>query len=496
MPRLTAAPATAAPAADEPVTPEPVLPEGRQRWVPVAIVGLALLVRLIVVWRIHRTYVPQTDASQFDLLASRISDGHGFGSSPQPGMIGPTALRAPLYPLFLGAVYVVFGAGSWTWGLVANAILGAIVVALLGVIASQLLGRRVALVAMVVAALHPAMVMTGSSLQLEPLLTCLCLAGLAAALQHRRAPRGVLWPIVAGACLGLGMLTREQAFFFLPAVAWLLLTAGGRGARWRDATAWRAIAATAAAAVLVVIPWTIRNAVQLHAFVPVTTSAGFGLVGTYNETSMDSPTNPAMWLPPYNDPRTAQAILDLRNPTEVRMDARLRELTFDLIEDHPTYPFKVVGWNLVRGFDLDGGDYTHLISPYLPYPPRLIDPAIYAGWATLLLAAIGACTRRIRKVPFAVWAIPLATTLFMVVTLPFSIRYRALLEPFIVLAAATALLAGYDQLRGRAGPAAAPAAGPAGVPGTGTAARPRRTRPLEAARPGDAAGEGDEPVSP
>jgi 4-amino-4-deoxy-L-arabinose transferase-like glycosyltransferase len=423
--------------------------------------------------------VPQTDAQQFDLLASRLSEHHTFGNAPQAGMIGPTALRAPLYPLFLAGIYTVFGAGSWTWGLVANAVLGAVAVGLLGVVATQLLGRRVGLVAMLIAAVHPAMVLTGTSLQLEPLLTCLCLGGLAAALQHRRAPRGLLWPIVAGAGLGLGMLTREQAFFFLPAVAWLLLTAGGRGPRWRDAGAWRAIGATAAAAVLVVIPWTIRNAHELHAFVPVTTSAGFGLAGTYNATSEASTSNPSMWIPPYNDPTMAQAILDLHDPTEVRMDALLRRLSFDVVQDHPAYPLKVMAWNTVRGFDLDGGDYTRLIAPYLPYPHWLLDPAIFAGWLTLALAAVGACTRRIRQVPLAVWAIPAATTLFMILTLPFSIRYRALLEPFFVVLTAAAVVTAIDRWRARAGSAeggpslATAAAGP-------PAGRPLRRRPLVA----------------
>jgi hypothetical protein len=426
----------------------PVLPTSKRGWwVVAAIIGVALVGRLVLVAAIQGDYEPKTDALSFDLLATSIAQGDGFGQAQQPPMIGPTALRAPLYPLFLGAIYVVFGEHSYAAALAANAVLGVGVVALVGLVASQLLGRRIGAVAMALAAVHPAMYLTGSSLQLEPLLTLLCLGGLAAALQHRRAPRGILWPVVAGACIGIGMLAREQAFFFLPIVAWLVWTADRPRPSFRDRAGVRSVLVTGVAAVLVVIPWTIRNAQQLDAFVPVTTSSGFGLVGTYNETSLG---NRAQWIPPYNDPRSVEVLLAIENPTEVRVDSELRSLSIEIVKENPTYPFKVAFWNTVRGFDLDGGDYTRLISPFLPYPQRLLDPAVYAGWLLLLAAVAGAFTVRARAVPRAVWVLPILLTGFMAVFLPFSIRYRSLLEPFSLFLAASLLVSAHDWWR-RAG---------------------------------------------
>jgi 4-amino-4-deoxy-L-arabinose transferase-like glycosyltransferase len=436
---------------------ERILPTSRRGWWIVALVLVAALgFRIGVVLAIKGGYHPETDALQFDQLATRLARGYGFGPAPQAPMIGPTALRAPLYPLVLAGTYALFGIHSFTSGLVVNALLGVVIVALVGVVGTQLCGRRIGGTAMGLAAVFPPMVLTGSSLQLEPLLTTLCLGALAAALQHRRRPRGILWPVVAGVCIGLGVLAREQAFFFLPVIAWLLWTADGRRPAWR-ARATRIALVAPVCAVLVVLPWTIRNAVELHAFVPVTTSAGFGLAGTYNDTAE---AQRARWIPPYNDPRAQEVILELHNPTEVRMDAALRHLSLQIMRETPSYPFSVALWNTIRGFDLDGGAYTRLIAPFVPYPSWLLNPSIWAGWLLLALAILGATTAAIRQAPRSVWLIPIALTAFMAVALPFSIRYRALLEPFTLVLAAGALVAIVDAARASSSPPAPSSAPP------------------------------------
>jgi 4-amino-4-deoxy-L-arabinose transferase-like glycosyltransferase len=431
---------------DRPAGPvEPVLPvTSRGRWLVIGVLALALLLRFGVAWHEHSTYVPQTDARQFDAIGQSIANGDGFGQAPQPPMIGPTALRAPLYPLALGVVYTVVG-HSTTAGLLLNAVLGVAVVALVGLLGSQLLGRRVGFVALALAAVHPAMIMTGSGLQLEPMLTALTLGGLVAALEHRRAPRRLVWPIVAGVCLGLAVLTRELAFFFIIPSAWLVWTAKGRRPSLKDRKLLVAPLLVLVLPVVVVLPWTARNQVQLDAFVPVTTSAGFGLVGTYNATSEADTNHPGQWIPPYQDPAIADRLLNFDNPTEVRVDRALRRMAIDLVKDHPGYPLKVAVWNTIRGFDLDGGTYTKFIAPFLPYPHWILNLALLASWMVLAAAAIGAFTRRARSVPLAVWIIPVVSVLFMVVFLPFSIRYRASLEPFLLLLVSSALITAFDR---------------------------------------------------
>jgi 4-amino-4-deoxy-L-arabinose transferase-like glycosyltransferase len=339
-------------------------------------------------------------------------------------------------------VYAVAGPHSYTAGLILNALLGTAVVALTGVIGIQLLGRRAGLLAMGLAAVHPVLLITGAGLQLEPLQTTLCLAALAAALHHHRAPGGWRSMVAIGFLLGLAVLAREQSVFFVPPVAWLVWTAGPTRTARRASAPIVVLAVT----VLTVVPWTIRNAVELHAFVPVTTSTGFGLVGTFNETTTSSPDPPpSTWMPPYDDPRALEIMQDLRDPTEPRVSSALTEYSLEVMRDDPGYLLTVARLNLQRGFDLDGGDYLRLVAPYLPYSPRLLTPAIVGGWAILALAALGALTRRARQVTPAVWVIPASLLAFMALLLPFNMRYRSLLEPFLLLLASCALMALGDR---------------------------------------------------
>ncbi|HET7292828.1 MAG TPA: hypothetical protein VFM88_10405, partial [Vicinamibacteria bacterium] len=74
--------------------------------------------------------------------------------------------------------------------------------------------------------------------------------------------------LAAGLLFGLAILTRETALYFVPIAAlWL----GARPGRRRLAGAF------ALAAALVVVPWTARNWMVWHAFVPVSTAGGLNL---------------------------------------------------------------------------------------------------------------------------------------------------------------------------------------------------------------------------
>lgn len=460
--------------------PEPLLPTTpRWRWIVLALLGLALLLRVGVVFENRSEYVPRTDAEHFDLIARSIADGGAWGI-PLPPAEGPSAVRAPGYPAFLAAIYVVAGDGAFTAARLANAVLGVAVVALVGLVASQLFGRRVALVALAIAAVHPALALVGSSMQLEPLLVTLSLGAVAATLQHRRAPRGLRWPILAGVLLGLAALTRELGFLFLPSLAWILWTARPPGiGRWAK----QAIAAPLALILvcgLMIVPWTVRNYLRLDELVPVTTSAGFGLVGTYNPTA---DADQAQWVTPYQDPATAEVLLAMDHPTELEVDDVLRERALDYVADHPGYPLEVAFWNTVRLFDLDGGDYSRFIAPFLPYPNYLTDLAIWCSYLVLAAAVVGAFLRAARRAPLALWLVPVVIFVFMVVTLPASIRYRASLEPFLIFLAALAVVAAYDRFVARpAGPEL-----PEPDPGSATVAahdRPGPRRPRQLRAPG------------
>ena len=418
-------------------------PVSRTGWAVVgSVLLLAFVLRLGVVAEIRHGYVPKTDALAFDMIASSIADGHGFGPALVPPATGPTAYRAPLYPLSLSAVYKVVGNHKYTFGLLAQAGLGVLVVALIGVIAAQLFGRRVGLIALALAAIHPTLMLFGSSLQLEPLLMTLALASVATALHVRTRPQRVyVWLVLAGVLAGLTLLTRELGVAVLLPVLWLVWDGRRRWSR----QALLAPVLVGVVAVLVVLPWTIRNEAQLHAFVPISTSSGYTLAGTYNQTAYASKGEQAFWIVPLEDPHLLQVLTRRAHPTEVQVDRDLRHESIVFARHHLGYMPKVWFWNGVRLFDLKGPADALFVARFLPYPPRLARLAVYASYLVGLLAIYGATRPVARRAPLTMWAIPLLA-LVTIVTLSGNIRYRASIEPFTVLRASVGVAAVADRL--------------------------------------------------
>jgi hypothetical protein len=251
---------------------------------------------------------------------------------------------------------------------------------------------------------------------------------------------------VAGVLLGLACLTRELGFILVPSLVWLV---------WQGRPRWsrKALVAPLAllvAAFLVILPWVVRNTLTFEQFVPISTGSGYGLAGTFNETSMENGAAPGLWIEPQLDPRMLEVLTERRHYTEVQVDEDLRSEVLDVIREHPVYLGKAVVWGTQRLFDWDGGDYSlDVIATYVPYSRALARLAVYTGYIGFALALVGAFFKAARRVHFAVWLIPILMYAFIVLTLPASIRYRASIEPYFVLLASLPVTAGLDRLERR-----------------------------------------------
>ena len=410
---------------------ERVVPShARGRAFVIVVLGLALVLRTAVVLA-DRGYQPINDALHFDLLATSIAHGDGY----QPALFdlpSASAYRAPLYPTSLAAVWSVAGDHSFTAGRIANGMIGTVLVALIGIVAVQLWGRRAGAVALVLAAVHPTLILHGSSLMSEPLLATCIVGATAAALQCRRSDGALRWALAAGAAVGLAALTRETGFLLVPGV--VLLVGGARPGGW----SWRAPALVLGATLLVVAPWTARNAVQLDSLVPVSTSGGYSFAGTYNRTAMDNERDPAIWIPPQDDPHLADVMRSIESPTEVELDRALRAESVTYVREHPGDVPKALFWNTVRFFDLQGPRSAVEYAQFVPYSVRLTRTAVYASWAVGALALAGLAAGATRRTPLGVWIFPILA-FALHIALSANIRYRAVLEPFTVLLAAFAV---------------------------------------------------------
>jgi hypothetical protein len=415
--------------------PKPERLSTRGRWFIVAVLGLALLLRLGAVAAIRTSYEPLNDARHYDYIAGSIADGNGYGPSPVPGTDhGASAFRPPLYPVVLSAVYVVFGNHRWAVGLAENAVIGTLLVALIGVVGTQLWGKRVGATALTLAAIHPTLILFGTGLVLEPLLATLVMASVAAALELRRSLHAVRWALLTGLLIGLAMLTRELGAVLLPSIAWLI---------WRGRPRWSARALMAptlvvGVALLTVAPWTIRNTVRFGTLVPVSSSGGVALAGVYNETSMTDKSEPAMWIAPFIDPELAKKFKQDPPPTEAELDRQLGSAAVAFARDHPSYVPRVFFWGVIRLFDLGGTRDAVSLAALVPYPVGLARVAVYSSYAIYALALSAVVLRLTRRSPRAIRAIPILMCL-MTISTGATMRYRASIEPFLVLAASTAV---------------------------------------------------------
>ena len=273
----------------------------RRNLIIAAVLLMALVVRL---GQVARTpYTPINDGRGYLILASHVAHTGDYSTSRKPGTgsggtRGPTALFPPAYPYFLAAIDLLDGHRSGLKAAtgparVSQAILGTITVALIGLIALEAFGGEAALVALVLAALYPVLIETSAVLLAENLLIALLLAAVYCGLRVRRAARPYRWIALAGVFTGLAALTHQNALVLLPPLA----IASWSSARTRASRA-KALAILALTTALMVAPWTIRNAVELHRFIPISDQAGETVFGTYNAESAADTRVPYKWLPP------------------------------------------------------------------------------------------------------------------------------------------------------------------------------------------------------
>ena len=352
----------------------------------------------------------------------------------RPGIL--TAYRPPLWPLTLGGAYALTGRlpiGRWTAGRLLQAAIGTATVALTGAIAAEVWGWGIGLIAMALAALFLPLVLDGDTLISEPLFVALELAAVLAALRQRRSPAGLRWALAAGALAGLAALTRSTGALLVLALlplAWVRMPRR----RWRSLAGPGTLALTAA---LVVAPWTIRNAVVLRAFVPVSTETGPTLLGTYNAAARSSRTCHGCWLLLASRRRYQGLMRRMRRLDEVQRDRLGRTLALRLIGRHPEYVAEVAWGNSLRLLELGGAARTRYTATRIDVSPRAAVAGAWELWGIVLLATLGAALGALRRAPRALIALPAFLWVATVLVQSETPRFRAPIDPFLLMLAAT-----------------------------------------------------------
>jgi hypothetical protein len=258
--------------------------------------------------------------------------------------------------------------------------------------------------------------------------------------------RGTWAWALPGVLLGLLALVRPE---YLPFGALLALGALIRD-RWL-AGAWRpgiaAAAVTLLAFLLPLLPWTVRNAIVLDRFVPVSTGGGKALyVGTYMPADGDGPRLRDQLL--RSHPRLRRQLANA--PREVKLDALLAVIA---ARRHPGVPTDVALGRMGR----DNIDHNLSEDP-LGFAGMLVDKAYRAwregprkimhsdGWkaaqkalAVLALLGLGvlALRRRWEALPIALLIAAATATSALLIASP---RRVLVILPAIAAAAATCVV--------------------------------------------------------
>src|SRR5437764_1096723 len=228
----------------------------------------AFVRRLALVLEVRRRGFVFNDTLFYHSTAQSLAEGRGFRAIDR----GPTAQWPPGFPFLLSLVYRVTGAHERA-GLVMNAALGALTVPLLYALARDLFGRREAVFAGTALAVLPGQILWTDVLLAEVLYTFLLVGFF---LMLARLPVGGWSAAVLGLGVGALTLTRGEGLLLIPAV----LAAWWRGPP-RLVVARRGLVLVGCTLVAIV-PWAVRNAVEMHAFIPLSTNSSTTLWSGHN----------------------------------------------------------------------------------------------------------------------------------------------------------------------------------------------------------------------
>jgi hypothetical protein len=206
-------------------------------------------------------------------IAASIASGHGFASPMRLVPSGPTALFAPIYPYLLAAIFKLFGTFSYTSSLVIRTIecaFSAFTCWPVYVIGKKSFGRTVGTAAAWTWVFLPGSIYFAVDWVWDSSLVALWMALLVAATLELRGSDRTDWWVGYGALWGIGAMINPSLLSVLPFLAlWAIWPL-----RHRFAHAAKLAVASSLIFIACIAPWTVRNYVVFHSFIPLRSNFG------------------------------------------------------------------------------------------------------------------------------------------------------------------------------------------------------------------------------
>ena len=311
---------------------------------------------------------------------------------------GPTATNPPLYPLFLAFCLWLYPSSSFyfiTAVLIANLIANALAAALLPQVSAVLWGTRVPGIAAGVLSIAASQFLAGWDANLTQLGLILFFLG-----TTRLIVTGVhaTWRgALAGAALGILFLMNQIVLLVaLPWIAFLLVTR-----RFEAREMLRFLVPFALSALLVILPWIIRN-YRIWGEIVTRTNLGIALYTSNNdcaEPSLAQERNSGCFFTMHPESNATEAAL-LKSMGEPTYDRLRRDQALAWMRSHPR---RLLHLSLAR--------IAQFWFP-VPTPPRR---ATYMIWIITLLSIPGFLLMLYRRLP--------AATVFTAIFLLFPLFY-------------------------------------------------------------------------
>ena len=400
------------------------------------IVVVAFVVRMAVYYPFSlKTEVPIASdrapyGAETGAVAAAIAEGRGF-SSPLPMVrTGPTAWFAPVYPYLLAGIFILFGVYSYLSSLIIHIFdiaCSAFTCWPIAVIATQAFGKKTGIAAAWAWVFLPTAIYYPVVWLWDTSLTGLWLALLIAVTLKLRGSDRMSWWLGYGALWSAGAMINPSILSVLPFLAlWAL---------WPMRKQANPAAKLALAAALVfmagIAPWTIRNFVVFHQFIPLRSNFGLELWLGNNPGVPDSWTP---WLHPTNSQDEA---VKYARMTEVPYMAEKEREAWVFMRSHPVDTTRFV-LHRFAGYWLGTSDALVDVWRAAPWYLKLmlVNNCLFA-----LLAWMGAlCASRTRNpaakpMGFVMLIFPMA--FYITHT---SLRYRLPMEPVMLTLAVFAVL--------------------------------------------------------
>jgi len=403
-----------------------------------AALSLAFVVRLVTLLAVAPTRTDGGDPLFYHSTANLLANGLGF---PEPlNFIAhqrwtASALHGPLYPLVL-SFGSRFGGTTFFDHKMFSLVIGTAVVGFVGLVARQVAEsrhrRRVAIAAMSLAAVYPNLWIIDGVLFPEGLMALCTTATVWAAFKWKAGPAR-RWAVLMGVLTGLAALTRGEGLLLLVLliVPWVMLR---RDLAWRRRVAH--VAWAVLACVLVIAPWTLRNARSFEVPVPLSTN-GNELFVYANCDVVYSGEFLGFWYFPCQEDLRDQGIDATGDEAEKSLF--WREVGFDYARENIGQLPKVIAARIGRQWELFRPIQNTQFAPIEGRNEQAARAGLFMYYGLAALSIVGVRQlrrRRVGLVPFASLVISVTLTAAYAYG---TTRFRVPAEPALCILAAVGL---------------------------------------------------------